>query len=206
MSDDPIPKDVILKDRFSYPNWFLSLRFNALSRGVWHLIDPDAPDVDRSTGPRKLPSLEEYTAEANAQRKKQHAQALVQWQNSHIDLEQRSPTPEAPKELQAADLKEQYNTDFKRLAANFREEAREASRIDAKYNNIQTWISATVESQILRNAQTTLVIQGKTTIQDLLRELRDQLAPSQLSTITTVREEYRKALCLAEVGHMKHDR
>ncbi|RYP42805.1 hypothetical protein DL770_011875 [Monosporascus sp. CRB-9-2] len=67
MSDNPIPKDVILKDRFSYPNWFLSLRFNALSRGIWHLIDPDAPDVNRPTGARKLPTLEEYTAETNAQ-------------------------------------------------------------------------------------------------------------------------------------------
>ncbi|RYO77619.1 hypothetical protein DL764_010202 [Monosporascus ibericus] len=185
MSDDPIPKDVILKDRFSYPNWFLSLRFNALSRGVWHLIDPDAPDVDRSTGPRKLPLLEEYTAEANAQRKKQYAQALVQWENSHLDIEQRGPTPEAPKELQATDLKEQYEIDLKRLEADIREESREASRIDAKYTNIQTWISATVESQLLRNAQVTLVIRGKITIQDLLRELRDQLAPSPLSTITT---------------------
>ncbi|RYP76326.1 hypothetical protein DL770_007240 [Monosporascus sp. CRB-9-2] len=118
MSDDPIPKDVILKDRFSYPNWFLSLRFNAFLRG-------------------------------------------------------RGPTPEAPKELQAADLKEQYKINLKRLAANVQEELREASKIDVKYTNIQTWISVTVENQILRNAQATLVIQRKITIQDLLKELRD---------------------------------
>ncbi|RYP30332.1 hypothetical protein DL768_011197 [Monosporascus sp. mg162] len=205
MSDDPIPKDVILKDRFTYPNWFLSLRFNALSRGVWHLIDPDAPDVDRSTGPRKLPTLEEYTEEANDRLRKQHTEALAAWQDIHDNPDQRGPAPQAPKELKAADLKEQYETDLRRLAEDIREESREASKIDAKYTNIQTWISATVESQILRNAQATLVIQGKTTIQNLLRELRDQLAPSDLSTITTVREEYRKALRLAEVGHMKPD-
>ncbi|RYO92584.1 hypothetical protein DL766_008612 [Monosporascus sp. MC13-8B] len=57
----------------------------------------------------------------------------------------------------------------------------------------------------LRNAQATLVIQGKTTIQDLLRELKDQFAPSPLSIITTVREDYRKALRLAEVGRMNPD-
>ncbi|RYP26500.1 hypothetical protein DL767_008004 [Monosporascus sp. MG133] len=121
MSDDPIPKDVILKDRFSYPPWFLSLRFNALSRGVWHLIDPDAPDVDRSTGPRRLPTLEEYTAEANAQAKRQYAEALALWQESHEDQAQRGPTPVEPKEKKPQELKEKYELDLKLLAKGTRE-------------------------------------------------------------------------------------
>ncbi|RYP34657.1 hypothetical protein DL768_011048 [Monosporascus sp. mg162] len=85
MSDDPILKDVILKDRFTYPNWFLSLRFNAFLRGVWHLIDPDAPDVNRSTGLRKFPTLEEYTEEANARLRKQYTEVLAAWQDIHND-------------------------------------------------------------------------------------------------------------------------
>ncbi|RYO92585.1 hypothetical protein DL766_008611 [Monosporascus sp. MC13-8B] len=201
MSDDPMPKDVILKDRFSYPDWYLALRYNALSRGVWHLIDPDAPGVDPFKGARTIPSLEQYTADINARARAKYQADLAEWEI----LEQGGTVPQAPRDRKADDLRKDYETDLKRLATEYQEQAREVSRIEVRYANTQTWINATVESKILRNAQTTLVIRGKTTIQDLLRELRDQFAPSELSTITTVREEYRKVLRLAEVGHMKPD-
>ncbi|RYP15461.1 hypothetical protein DL765_005668 [Monosporascus sp. GIB2] len=167
---------------------FLTLRFNALSRGVWHLIDPDAPDVELPKGPRKFPSLEQYTADVNAQARAKFQGDLAAWQVAE-GVERRGTAPEASKELRCKDLMTMYEIDLMRFA----EDNREASRIDIRYDNTLTWINATVESQILRNAQINLVVQGKTTIQDLLREPKDQLAPTELSTITMARRNTGKA-------------
>ena len=69
-----------------------------------------------------------------------------------------------------------------------------------KYQPISNWIDATVDPVMLETIQTQLLAEKKRSLQDLIRALKRIYAPSEVSSMTTIQEEYQAILKQAITG------
>jgi hypothetical protein len=63
-----------------------------------------------------------------------------------------------------------------------------------KYQPISNWVKAIVDLVLLKTIQIALLVKRKTSLQDLIQALKSMLAPSNVSSKTTIQEEYQAIL------------
>ena len=83
--DDPQSADgVILKDRRSWPAWFIQLEFQSNFRGIWHLVDPELPDAPHISNdpPSAPPTFAQMMAEQDEKNQQEHIARVKQWESS----------------------------------------------------------------------------------------------------------------------------
>lgn len=187
------PTGVLLAKRRDWPAWFIQLRFHALQNGVWEYVDPhgeEAPDLtQRVTRP---PTLDELRTRRQEEAQREYVQLHTDWaarrrtrQPNPADTE---PLP--PPTFTVEDVREEHAG---RIADHGIQVA-ERKELTIGYRFVWNWVYATVDREILSTIQSDLVLVGNTSIQALVRALENHLAPTVLSTVTTVRDDYLASL------------
>lgn len=183
-SSAPIPAGAYqLRSPADWPSWFMQLRFNASARGVWELVDPDAknslnPLTDALPVP-KYPLTESTPPELD------DPEAQLFHDTDPVD--------------QSTELaKSQYNHEMIEYKLKASEWAVKGQRVQALWN----WVNLTVAQGILSPIQMQLITDGNFNLQELVRSLRQELAPSHASTLNSVRVEYRTHLEAAKQGRI----
>src|SRR5450755_552012 len=124
----------------------------------------------------------------------EHIAHMERWQSLPVD--QQGPQPESPPPTTFEDIKEMHSALLKEFSVASTLWTTQSTR----YQNVWTWVNATVDRSILSSAMTELVGNNKTSLQELVRALKRQFAPTDTSALTTAREEYRAILKQAELG------
>ncbi|KAF3027921.1 hypothetical protein E8E11_000005, partial [Didymella keratinophila] len=102
-----------------------------------------------------------------------------------------------PSELQSIQSSmEQWNQELAEYKVQSSSWAAKAERLQKLWN----WVNATVSPAILSPVMVKLVARDVTTLQELVRALKEELAPTDVSTQTQVRAEYRQHLGAAKQG------
>lgn len=193
-----------LTDQSSWTNWYQELRTEANLQGNWHLIDPEAEDA---TSPmveaRPLMTLDEYTASLNISTLERYSTELAEWARSTASQEERGFEPTKPATITNEQTKDDYNIYLKIYTTG------EAKRSDERerYQAVHNWIRKTVAAELYSLTSMKLSIQGtEPTLQAIIRDLKQRLAPSHSSTLTTVRETYNKTLMQAKLKGQSPER
>lgn len=105
--------------------------------------------------------------------------------------------PERPKDMDK-DALGLYNM----RVAEYRADTSVWSSRATRLQHLWTWVNATVDPALLAPAMMILVEQQKSTLQALIKALRTELAPTSVSTVNTVRAQYRAHLHKAKQGRM----
>jgi hypothetical protein len=170
-----------LKTRTDWPNWYIQLTWHAKLRDVWDLVNPEAPDAPgMHEGAPQLPissSIPDERPPAHSTRSQ-------------------SAQPNEPQGIQSS--MEQWNQELAEYRVRSSAWAAKAERLQKLWN----WVNATVSPAILSPVMVKLVAMDVTTLQQLVRALKEELAPTDVSTQTQVRAEYRQHLGAAKQGRV----
>jgi hypothetical protein len=184
--DNITPKSaVLLKDRRSWPTWYIHLQFQAKFKGIWHLIDPfaaDAPHVDAEY-PKRLPTIREMIEIENNTRRERYDDALKAWERDNRPEDQRAPRPELPALATRDDVYGEHAVRYR----DYKVQMGRWTYYSARYEEMWNWINATVDGSILSLAMIRLVEKRQFSLQDLVRMIKSQVAPTETSSISTTR-------------------
>lgn len=179
-----------LRSRNDWPNWYIQLTWHAKLRNVWDLVDPDAPDAPgMHEGAPELPTISSITELGAAG----HPLTSSTYDDRPHARATRSQSTQ-PTEAQSSP--EAYNHELAKYKIRTSEWAAKAERLQKLWN----WVNTTVAPSIISPVMVRLVTNDKTTLQSLVRALRQELAPTTLSTKNQVRAEYRAHLGAARQG------
>ena len=170
-----------LKSRSDWPNWYIQLTWHAKLRDVWDLVNPDAPNAPgMHDGAPQLPTISSNIDERPPARSTRSQSAQPNEYN----------TQEAQSSL------EEYHQELAMYKVKASVWAAKAERLQKLWN----WVNATVSPAILSPVMVKLVTNNVTTLQALVRALKEELAPTDVSTQNQVRAEYRQHLGAAKQG------
>jgi hypothetical protein len=170
-----------LKSRTDWPNWYIQLTWHAKLRNVWELVNPDAPNAPgMHDGAPQLPTISSTSDERPPARSTRSQSAQL----SEFD---------ASGGLSSLEI---YNQELAMYKVKSSEWAAKAERLQKLWN----WVNATVSPAILSPVMVKLVTNNVTTLQALVRALKEELAPTDVSTQNQVRAEYRQHLGAAKQG------
>ncbi|KAH8598601.1 hypothetical protein B0O99DRAFT_506280, partial [Bisporella sp. PMI_857] len=193
-----LPEEVLLKDRRSWPPWYNQLLWQSRMRSVWHLIDPKAEDAINPLEQRKEgPRIEDMRLALQKQRMETYERANTAWEALGKPAADKPPNP-VPATL--ADVEKEYNIRFKEHT----DRVAYYNALSNQYQAVWKWVHHTVDKTILHDVTTSLLASSTYTLQALVRALQQELAPSEMSTYTTAREEYRAVLKRAKQGGVSH--
>jgi hypothetical protein len=178
--------------RKQWSEWFEAFMHHCHFRDVWELVDPDAPDIPSSklVQPR-LTTLEELMELSDAER----AIARQEWSNTPQHLQTGDEPTSAPTKYE--DVVTQFNSRLAQHNIVYKEYLNRA----ADYKHMYDWVHSTVDKDLIRPIRTTGSYSGsKLTLQTIIRDLRDQCAPAESSSLSQARKEYRAVLDRATTG------
>ncbi|KAL5422826.1 hypothetical protein PMIN06_013112, partial [Paraphaeosphaeria minitans] len=165
--------EVQLVDRASWPYWFVQLQFQANSKGIWNQINPeaiDAPAIDHAK-PERPPLPQKPSPIADTA-------SVASIQSYKAELAEYEMDKES----------------FPLRIAEYRAAVSDWQADYTKIQNLWTWVNATVSPDLLAPAMITLVNTRQTTLQSLIRLLKEDLAPNEGATQNNVRALYRAHL------------
>ncbi|KAF1925482.1 uncharacterized protein M421DRAFT_69805, partial [Didymella exigua CBS 183.55] len=169
-----------LKTRTDWPNWYIQFTWHAKLRDVWELVNPDAPDAPgMHEGAPELPLMSSGVEFGAAEQ-----QAFSSTYENRPPAHSTRSHPEA------------YTQELAKYKVRSSEWAAKAERLQKLWN----WVNATVAPAIISPVIVRLVSSNSTTLQSLIRALKQELAPTSLSTKNQVRAEYRAHLGAAKQG------
>jgi hypothetical protein len=196
MASQSTSQEIYLRDRKSYLTWYLQLKFRAEQEAVWQFLDPDQVDAPvLGIEPQGFPTTHRQLMEAlNLQRGRAYASSLEEWQAG--DPNSRGPAPQPPVPAVYDDVKEEYAVQ----ALEYKLTATRWTNLKTRFDKLQTWIYSTVHPTILSTAQLLMSQQGQRNLQDLVRILKSQYGPTDMSMQNTATREYRAVLKQAEAS------
>ncbi|TIC91628.1 Retrovirus-related Pol polyprotein from transposon TNT 1-94 [Colletotrichum higginsianum] len=207
---------VKLTGRRDWPTWYQALKSQCQGLGVWSLVDPDLEDVPfESLTEERIPTIEELVAKKQAAAERQYEFDLQKykdrkkaWDEDHPPppaTEGTTPPPERPTcpfdepkrpAISQSDALEDWTITVKAYSMAAPLRAHRVKSLHAVLN----WMTRTVSVTLLTTAHLEASSNGEVTVQRTLRYLKANLAPNDLSTLSTVREEYRQVLERAKGG------
>jgi hypothetical protein len=157
---------------------------------IWDLIDPDAPDAP--VDPIRPPPLRSHEDLQQAR----DNELLVEWTRAHEAWDKKgegitgaealaahkAKEPKKPPPSTYNDVDDRYNKLFK----HYTTAAAAAKEHRLTIQPIYKWITDIVNSRILSTLQTELLAKDKNTVQDLVRGLKELMAPNELIVQTQV--------------------
>lgn len=218
-------KNMQLKGRTTYSKWWVQVVWKARDEGVWDYVDPDAPDAPayNTSPPPPPPTINELKARTDEQRASDYRKAIEVWDAAapHAD---ESSKPKTPVMATFEDVKAEHTAllqDYTIASNTYKTRSESQSRF-------LTWLTKTVEPDIwvatIAALQTRASIplssftatpagtltptttQDHSSIQRILRSLRNQYAPSSTTVVASVRETYQKVLADATKGAVNQER
>ena len=102
----PERSEAFLRDRASWPAWFLKLQFDSTFRNIWQYINPKAADAPHliAVEPADPPTIEELLAKLDYKR----TEAIRAWDADERPEAERGRRPKAPDPAKFDDIKEEY--------------------------------------------------------------------------------------------------
>jgi hypothetical protein len=103
--------DAYLRDRQSWPAWFLQLQFDCTFRNIWQYVDLSAPDAPYliAVEPDNPPTIEELISRLNDKR----ARPTRAWDANKRLEEEKDRRSCAPVPAKFDDVKEEHTTRLK---------------------------------------------------------------------------------------------
>ncbi len=180
--------EAYLRDRQSWPAWFLQLQFDSTFRNVWQYVDPSAPDAPHliAVEPEDPPTIDELINRLNNER----AEPTRAQDTDERPEEEKGRRPRAPVPAKFDDVKEEH---VARLKSYSIQQASWVQR-STRYQHIQNWVRASVDEDLLRPHLETLVREDGVSLQNVVRRLQAQFAPSDDISADRARQEYRRVL------------
>ena len=192
-----------LLSRKDWPEWYTQLAHHCRMNRIWDLINPDGPDAP--VEPLRPPPLRSHEDLQQAR----DIELLAEWAQQHKAWDEESESvistealtaykeKEPPKPLPSTyrDVDDQYNKLFK----HYTTAAAAAKEHRLTIQPVYKWITDTVNPGLLSTLQTELLAKDKNTVQDLVRALKELLAPNLLTVQTQVLAEY-QALIRQAIG------
>ena len=104
--NQPSDQTVYLRDRRSWPAWFLQLQFDSTFRNIWQYVNPTAPDAPHliAVEPADPPTIEELIASLNIER----AKPTQIWDTDSRPEKEKGIRPRAPILARFDDVKEEH--------------------------------------------------------------------------------------------------
>lgn len=183
-----------LKARKDWPQWYLQLQVVARGKWVWEDINPDNPDVPDIV--RNVPKYPELPAKPIEPKPLPIGSTTEQVQGFA------KSTEEYKQDLAVYEsrLKDQQET-VRRWKVQTAEWTRKANGVIY----IQEYMTKTISASLLQPVQIQLLDKNETGVQQQLRLLKRQLAPSEATLKNQIRVEYRSHLEKAKAGRMGAD-
>ncbi|KAG4429997.1 hypothetical protein IFR05_014522 [Cadophora sp. M221] len=145
-----------IKDRKCWTKFNIEFQAQAYNRGLWPLVDPDGPDVPSpATNPPVFNTETEFLQKKNAER-----------------------LAGAPAIL-FSEVESEYNRAFKVFIV----EKSDWSNLVTKYNQLYTWVIDHIDPSLFEIISLTQVNEHAYTIQKIVRELRQHVAPSKATNL-----------------------
>jgi hypothetical protein len=103
--------DAYLRDRQSWPAWFLQLQFDYTFRNIWQYVNPSAPDAPHliAVEPDDPPTIEELISRLDNKR----ARPTQAWDANKRPEEEKDKRPHAPMPAKFDDVKKEHTTRLK---------------------------------------------------------------------------------------------
>lgn len=189
---------VILRGWQSWPDWYKVLQYHASSRRIWHLIDPDAPDVGHinDLDPKAPKTIHQMITQRDNEQQAKYQHRLNNWENA--DEITRGDRPSLPIPTKFEDIERLHSAQLKEYAVL----QAEWSKTVKSYTHLSNWINATVQGDLMATAQMTNMAAKRWSLQDTVRALKSRHAPSNTAVINIIRTEYRRALDQASEGRV----
>jgi len=192
--------EAFLRDRQSWPAWFLQLQFDSTFRNVWQYVNPSALDAPHliAAEPQSPPTINELLDKLNDER----AEPTRAWDMDERLEAEKGARPRAPRSAKFEDIKEEHAA---RLKSYTIEQASWVQR-SGRYQHIWNWVRSSVDEELLRPHLETLVREDKVSLQNVVRRLQAQFAPSDDVSADRVRQEYRRVLEVGKRGTVNPQR
>jgi hypothetical protein len=186
---EQLKASVLLNNRSQWPYWYAQFQYQARSKGVWDFVDPDS------------------TKSYNIENHEPDYPSLRDPPESPVPQDDGTIDPEAM--TQYNHRKEAYNIAIasqNEVVQKFKYDHSKWQRNVAKLLNLRTWVTTTVSADLMGPVSVKMVHQGKFTLQDLIRTLKADYAPTESNTAHLVRQEYRQHLEKAKQGRISPEK
>jgi hypothetical protein len=218
-------KNMQLKGRTSYAKWWPQVEWKARDDGVWNLVDPDGPDAPayNTSPPAPPPTISELKAQLDELRASAHKEACNEW-----DARQPAPDPNTKPKAPLPATFEDVKAEHTALLQDYTVASNVHKTRSEQQSRFLTWLTKTVDPDIW--VATIAALQARTSfplgsssgtpssvgtlspaqhhgsIQEILRSLKRQYAPSSTTVVSTVRETYKKVLADGAKGAVNQER
>jgi hypothetical protein len=110
-TNQPSDQTVYLRDRRSWPAWFLQLQFDSTFRNIWQYVNPSAPDAPHliAIEPADSPTIKELITSLNIE----HAQPTRIWNADSRPEKEKDICPRAPIPARFDDVKDEHTARLK---------------------------------------------------------------------------------------------
>jgi hypothetical protein len=203
MSSDVSNTNTKLSSRKDWPEWYTQLAFHCMQARIWEYIDPNDDNAPpEPTRPAKLQTPEQLQEALDNNRLAKYAEDYKAWETASEGLSAEALTshesskPTKPSPATYKDVDGQYTM----LAKQYTIDVADAKDFKARMQPITSWVQDTVDSSILSVVQSELIQRNTTTLKDLVKALKDLLAPSHTSVQNQVLDEYRSVIKQAHSG------
>ncbi|ROV93998.1 hypothetical protein VSDG_06260 [Cytospora chrysosperma] len=196
-----IATQVICSDTYSFPAWFALLRSHCQLRDCWDQINPDAPDAVSSEAKTTVPEFGSWILGYEEERRGVHKRLIEDFRErkrtDKLATGEKEPAPYTRREIDR--LEQDYDRFLSRQLAIAPTRAFKSS----DKQKIWEWIQKTVSNSVLSPHLIGLVDQGNFSVQQVVRNIKSDLAPSHSSTVNTVQTQYRQHLVKARKQGIK---
>jgi hypothetical protein len=198
--DDQSKSKQKLETRQDFQAWYRELMWNAAVRGIWHLVDPYSPDAPNiyTVLPKKPPTAQALMDKLEAQR----SLARANWRAAgHQDQSAGSSTTATPRTpigtpadqqteptAEPATFKDIQN-EYDAHVADYNIELEDWNITATRYQQLLEWINESVSNDLLIPTKILLNPFSQISAQEIVRDLVNQMQPTNTSTLSTVRRE-----------------
>lgn len=186
-----------LKDKRQWPKWYGELRVQCDLIGSWHFVNPDAPDVSSSLAfTAQKPSKATLRTERDRTNTEAYEQRQSEWRTA--DPTTRGPQPVRPTNTTDADVASEYKEELEAFSTDYKLFILTNPMISSTWKFIERTVDPLYWGTITRKLQK----EDRLSLQNVVRSLREKLAPKDFEVINTIRADYRRVLELAKTSKM----
>ncbi|KAK0616419.1 hypothetical protein B0T14DRAFT_568023 [Immersiella caudata] len=176
-------KGLKLVNQKEWPEWYTWLEICAKTRGIWELVNPDAPTAPNPFLKSRVPTIDKLIESMQAKQDALYQMNLELWEEAGPEY-QRNHTKPVPIQI----TKEEVTAQHKRLRTESAAQITITSNVLMSYRELQTYVDETVHISLRQlAAQAMLQEEDGHTIQNLVRFLRSHLAPTPTSLASQAR-------------------
>jgi transposase InsO family protein len=186
---------VLLKSRSDWPYWYAQLELHARDKAVWDQVNPEDETVlpidDQEPLYPELPPepeiVQPLSSTATTEQRAQQEDAIIQYEHKLAVRKSAIAT---------------HQEDVRK----YKVATSRWTRTVAKLSNLRDWINKTVSHDLMAPAAIKMLNRKQFTPQELIRILKNDLAPTDSVTMHLVRQQYRAHLEKARNGRITPDK